>query len=161
MFINNSPALQVFYLDELLQSLKEREPEHPLLAVFEPYIQKDKTILEKEATQYYNKIQESSISETMKESLSDVFLSWMLIRFENKNYQEVLKMLTLATPLEETRAYKELVAIGREEGKEEGRDEGIKNKQIEVATKMLQKGFELKTICELTGIFLDELLDLQ
>ena len=53
-------------------------------------------------------------------------------------------MLTLTTPLEETVAYKELVAIGK------------KDTQIEVALRMLKKGFELKTICELTGISLEE-----
>jgi len=57
-------------------------------------------------------------------------------------------MLTLTTPLEETVAYKELVAIGEKKGKEET--------QIEVALRMLQKGFELKIICELTGISLEE-----
>jgi len=144
LFIKNSPALQVFYFDELLKSLKEKEPGHPLVAVFQPYLQKDELILEKEAADYYNQIQRCSISEDMKKSLSAVFISWMLIRFKDKSYQEVLKMLTLTTPLEETVAYKELVAIGE------------KNTQIEVALRMLKKGFELKTICELTGISLEE-----
>lgn len=35
-------------------------------------------------------------------------------------------MLQVLTPLEETRAYKELVAIGIEKGKKEGREEGKK-----------------------------------
>ena len=160
LFIKNSPALQVFYLDELLKSLKEKEPGHLLIAVFQPYLQKDQVLLEKEAGDYYNQIQNCSISEEMKKSLSDVFMSWMLIRFKDKKYQEVLEMLTLTTPLEETVAYKELVAIGRKEGKIEGKiegkSEGEKNTQIEVALRMLKKGFELNTICELTGISLEE-----
>jgi len=61
-------------------------------------------------------------------------------------------MLTLTTPLEETVAYKELVAIGEKRGEKRGE----KNTQIEVALRMLKKGFELKTICELTGISLEE-----
>ena len=74
LFIKNSPALQVFYLDELLKSLKEKKSEHPLLAVFQPYLQKDEVILEKKAADYYNQIQTFSISKDMKESLSDVFM---------------------------------------------------------------------------------------
>jgi len=146
----------VFYFDELLKSLKTKKPGHPLLAVFQPYFQKDEATLEKEATDYYNQIQRCSISEDMKKSLSAVFISWMLIRFKDKNYQEVLNMLTLTTPLEETVAYKELVAIGEKKGRKEGKKEGKKNNQIEVALRMLKKGFDLKTICELTGISLEE-----
>jgi predicted transposase YdaD len=69
LFIKNSPALQVFYFDELLKSLKEKEPGHPLLAVFHPYLQKDQLILEKEAADYYNQIQRCSISEDMKKTI--------------------------------------------------------------------------------------------
>ena len=131
-----------------MKSLKEKDAGHPLLAVFQPYLQKNQLILEKEAADYYNQIQRCSISEDMKKSLSAVFISWMSNRFKDKSYQEVLKMLTLTTPLEETVAYKELVAIGEKKGE--------KNTQIEVALRMLKKGFELKTICELTGISLEE-----
>ena len=90
LFIKNNPALQVFYFDELLKSLKEKEPGHPLLAVFQPYLQKDKAILEKEAADYYNQIQRCSISEDMKKSLSAVFISWMLIRFNATCWGQVL-----------------------------------------------------------------------
>jgi len=107
----------VFYFDELLKSLEKKEPGHPLIAVFQPYLQKDQLILEKEAADYYNQIQLCSVSEDMKKSLPAVFISWMLIRFKDKSYQEVLKMLTLTTPLEETVAYKELVAFGEKRGK--------------------------------------------
>ena len=77
-------------MDGLMKSdNKEKDPAHPLLAVFQPYLQKDNATLEKEVPDYYNKIQKSSISKTVKTSLSDVFTSWMLIRFQDKSYQEV------------------------------------------------------------------------
>ena len=48
----------------------------------------------------------------------------------NLSYKEVAKMFVELTPLEKTRSYKELVAIGkkegRKEGKKEGKEEGIK-----------------------------------
>ncbi|MBL0717037.1 MAG: DUF2887 domain-containing protein [Desulfosarcina sp.] len=139
IFKKSLPGFQIFYLDELLESLKKRNPEHPLLAVFQPYLQKDKEKLEKEASTYYNKIQKAAISDNRKKSLSNIFVSWLLIRFENKTYQEVLKMLTLTTPLEETRAYKELVAIGEKKGREEGKEEGVQGFQ-----RLLSKLFSFK-----------------
>ena len=161
LFEQDLPAFQVFYLDELLENLKEKEPGHPLLAVFQPYLQRDEKALEKDAHEYYNRICKGAIPENVKNRLCDIFISWMLIRFKNRSYQEVLKMLTLNTPLEETVAYKELVAIGEtkgiKKGRQEGRQEGSKKAQIEVASKMLRQGFDHKTICELTGIGFDEL----
>ena len=50
IFKKSHPNFQIFYLDELLKSLKKRKPEHPLLSVFQPYLQKDKNKLEKEAS---------------------------------------------------------------------------------------------------------------
>ena len=41
--------------------------------------------------------------------------------------------------------------------REEGKEEGIKTNQQKTAIKMLQKGYDLKTICELTSIPIDEL----
>ncbi|MEA2060751.1 MAG: Rpn family recombination-promoting nuclease/putative transposase [Thermodesulfobacteriota bacterium] len=46
---------------------------------------------------------------------------------------------------------------GKRKGKKEGKREGKKEGKRETAVKMLKKGFELKTICELTGISIKEL----
>ena len=147
LFGMNNSALQVFYLDELLKSLKERNPEHPLLVVFQPYLQKDKTKLKKEAGHYYNQIQESNLTAAMKEKLSEIFISWLLIRFRDKKYQEILKMMTLTTPLEETVAYKELVAIGEKKGLIEGEKKGLikglikgEKKEIKMLKRMKEEG---------------------
>ena len=56
--------------------------------------------------------------------LLDVFMSWMVERYKGRTYEEILKMLHVLTPLEETRAYQQLVGIGIEKGKQEGREEG-------------------------------------
>ena len=49
-----------------------------------------------------------------------------MIRFENKSYKEVVKMMTLTTPLEETVSYKELIAIGEKKGEKRGEKRGEK-----------------------------------
>ena len=47
-----------------------------------------------------------------------LFQSWLMARFKALSLDEILKMLGELTPLEETRAYLELVAKGRQEGRE-------------------------------------------
>lgn len=54
-------------------------------------------------------------------------------------------------------AKKEGKKEGMKEGRTEGKKEGIKTKQQKIAAKMLQKGYELKIISELTGLSIDEL----
>jgi predicted transposase YdaD len=51
----------------------------------------------------------------------DVFQSWLMARFKALSLEEILKMLGELTPLEETRAYKELVAKGEARGEAKGR----------------------------------------
>ena len=41
---------------------------------------------------------------------------------------------------------------GRKEGKEEGREEGAKQKSFDIAQRMLEKGIDIETISELTGL---------
>jgi len=50
-----------------------------------------------------------------------VFQSWLIARFKTLSLEEILTMLGELTPLEETRAYKELVAKGMAIGRQEGR----------------------------------------
>lgn len=41
-------------------------------------------------------------------------MSWMLERYKGRTYEEILKMLNVFNSLEETRAYQELVNVGRQ-----------------------------------------------
>jgi len=52
----------------------------------------------------------------VKENLESVFSRWMQERFKKLSYEEVIKMFVELTPLENTRSYKELVAIGEKKG---------------------------------------------
>ena len=81
--------------------------------------------------------------------LLDVFLSWLMERHKGKTYAEILTMLHVLTPLEETRAYRELVGIGTErgkkeglkEGKEEGEKLGRRKEALTILTKLLRRRF--------------------
>ena len=49
---------------------------------------------------------------------------------------------------------------GREEGHKEGREEGAKQKSFDIAKRMLEKGIDIETISELTGLTEKEISEL-
>ena len=49
---------------------------------------------------------------------------------------------------------------GREEGREEGRAEGVKQTSFDIAKRMLEKGIDIGTISELTGLTEKEISEL-
>jgi predicted transposase YdaD len=118
--------LRVAYLESILDALAARAPEHPLLAVFLPYRVADRERLRREGPQALARIATAALPERVRERLTDVFMSWVTVRFSHMSYREILTMFGIETPFEETRTYKELVALGREEGREEGHEEGRK-----------------------------------
>jgi hypothetical protein len=69
-----------------------------------------------------------------------VFFSWLTFRFSHMSYREILTMFGIQTSFEETRAYKDLVAIGHEKGLEEGEEKGReKGRQEEAAALLLRQ----------------------
>ena len=50
---------------------------------------------------------------------------------------------------------------GREEGREEGRAEGVKQNSFDIAKRMLEKGIDIETISELTGLTAEEVSGLK
>ena len=86
---------------------------------------------------------------------------------EYKVYEASMKILADEMDMEE-HGYERGVEVGRKEGIEEGKKEGIKegmekgehNKSIQIAKSMKDKGFDIATISELTGLSLDEIENL-
>ena len=48
------------------------------------------------------------------------------------------------------------IEYARESGREEGREEGAKQKSFDIAKRMLEKGIDIETISELTGLTAEE-----
>ena len=48
------------------------------------------------------------------------------------------------------------IEYARETGREEGREEGAKQKSFDIAKRMLEKGIDIETISELTGLTAEE-----
>ena len=62
-----------------------------------------------------------------------------MARFKSLSLEEILKMLGGLTPLEETRAYKELVAKGVTIGRQEGRQQGRRREARRLVLLLLQR----------------------
>jgi len=117
--------IEAVYLVEVLKELEESQPNHPLVAVFQPLLIDDQEILEQRAAVCYNCIRSSPLPDPIATSLVDVFCSWMFQRFRDKSRQEIEAMFIQQLPeLRDTRVGQELIAIGKQEGKAEGEAKG-------------------------------------
>jgi hypothetical protein len=79
-----STGFNVFYLDELLQNLEQKDATHPLIALFAPLFEKSKIDLANKAPKYYNQIKQAKLVHYQHENLESVFIDWLLIRFAEK-----------------------------------------------------------------------------
>jgi predicted transposase YdaD len=116
-----------FTLPEVLQELEKRHPDHPLVLVCRPLTEFNLKTLEKRSAEWYTKLSANQLDKGTQQALEEVFLSWLLQRFEGRSRKEIEEMLLGSLPdLTETRAGKELMQEGKEQGKIEGKIEGKK-----------------------------------
>ena len=134
---------RVVYLEDYLDDLERKYPNHPLVATFKPYRIKNKQTLKKNARIWYRNITKSSLPKSVKESFESIFTRWMQERFVNYTYMEVTKMFVELTPLEKTRSYKELVAIGEIKGEKRGKKIGEKKAMQRLIARLMAKKFKI------------------
>lgn len=125
-WVGRGPLRKPVYLDQVLEKARRQHPDHPLLAVFLPWFARDAELAQ-QAPAAWRRLE--ALAEPGAAVLLDVFMSWMMERFKGQTYEEVLRMLQVLTPLEETRAYKELVNLGRQKA------------TLELLTKQLHRRF--------------------
>jgi len=112
-------------LDELLAELAQASPDHPLVALFQPLVEKNTDLLRQNAGEYYTQKESYPAVDSSKNKLKDVFLDWLMQRFTNLGKKEIEQMLLGKLPdLRETQAGKDLIAIGIEEGFGKGVETG-------------------------------------
>lgn len=125
------------YLTHVLQELGAADPNHPLLATFLPYLIDNREQLREQAPLAYGRIKQAKLPETARRLCQDVFQSWLLARFQNYTLEEILVMFAELTPLEQTRAYQEIVAKNQPIWLEEGRREG----EIKLVMRLIEHRF--------------------
>mgnify|MGYP006272629199 CR=1 FL=1 len=122
-----SQIIHSYSLGGMLESLAERSPEHPLVAVFQPVLQSSEQALAAHAADYYHQIRVSDAAETLKQTMLDVFVNWLEQRLRDKGKEEIEQMLLGELPdLRDTASGRDLINIGRREGRNEGISEGIR-----------------------------------
>ena len=105
----------------MLKALAEQAPDHPLLVVFLPYLEDDLARLRAEAPAAYRGIEQSGLPQSSRARLLAVLVSWYVTRFTQLNHREVMQMFNFQGALEDSLAWREMMAIGRGEGEEIGR----------------------------------------
>ncbi len=138
---SKDPWLQVFYLEDILKELEKKNSDHPLVLVFKPYLIDNDNELKNKSEEYYSKLKQTNLSNQVKEKFCSVFVNWLMERFKNLSYKEIITMIEKLTPIEETRAYKEIGEL----------------KAREIAKKMLEKGSDIDFVIEVTGLSQDEI----
>jgi len=136
-----NPPLRVAWLEPILEALERREPAHPLLAVFLPWRVADQERLRREGPAALARITSAALPAPVREHLTDVFFSWLTVRFSHLSYREILTMFGIQTAFEETQAYKDLLAIGHEKGLEEGREEGRREEAADLLLRQARRRF--------------------
>lgn len=159
--------LRRLYLVKVLDQLQTSDPEHPLLAAFLPYRVEDRARLREQAPSAYRRLKQSSLSDFARRQCLDVFQSWLLARFDDLTLEEILAMLGELTPLEQTRAYREIVEKNRpiwfDEGHQEGHQEGRQREACTLILRLLKRRFGLLTSereARITALPLERLEDL-
>ena len=119
-------VVRAYVLRDLLDDLERRNPSHPLVAVFKPLLELDEATLEKRAIRYYGTIKKSNLKPEIRDSLLDVFVSWLEQRLTHKKKREIEIMLIGELPsLEETQSGKDLIRIGEKRGEARGKKLGL------------------------------------
>ena len=90
-------------MEEVLAGLPA---DHPLVAVFMPFMEADPAVIRDRAAGHFEHIRNAPLPERAREALEVVFLAWLLKRLQmsRKEFDVMINMI----PLEETPIYKEI-----------------------------------------------------
>ncbi|WP_242479682.1 DUF4351 domain-containing protein [Lamprobacter modestohalophilus] len=111
-----------------------RAPAAGHLSALSAYLVEDRERLREQAPLAYGQIQQAPLPESARRQCLDVFQSWLLARFQDQTLEEILIMLGEMTPLEQTRAYREIVAKNKPIWLEEGRQ-----REVQLVLRLLRR----------------------
>jgi len=117
--------LSVVYLDQCLPALLAQEPNNPFVAVFAPFILDSDEALTQQAPRLWQTLHSASLPEAVRVRLEQILEFWFFERFKTLTAQEIYAMLQTLVPLEETRAYQDILAKGIAKGEAKGEARGI------------------------------------
>ena len=119
-------VVRSYVLPDLIVEWELKHPEHPLVAVFKPLLAESEEALERDAAKYFRTIRGSPLGTGCKQTLEEVFISWLEQRFKAKTKKEIEMILLGELPdLEDTASGKDLIRIGEQRGEQRGQKQGL------------------------------------
>ncbi len=120
-------VVQSVVLQDVLNDLRQRQPQHPLANVLEPLLEHDDDTLESVAAHHYRALKQCDLDDRRREVLLDVFLNWLEQRFQKKSKKEIETMLSPyeLPDIRDTQTGRDLIAIGQREGEARGLEDAI------------------------------------
>jgi len=141
-----SQYLSIVYLEEVFSQLSIQEPNNPFVAVLAPLLIKSDEELQQMAPNLWHTVHDAKEPEETRVVLEQILQTWFFERFKHLSEEEVLDMLPVLAPLEETRAYKSIfakgMAKGEARGKAEGKAEGEARGKAELLKRLIQRRFK-------------------
>ena len=137
--------LRIVYLKEYINDLEKLNPNHPMVLVFKPLLEKKLETLRQHSKQWYQKIKNSRLPTKVKENFTNAFFRWLSARFPNLTGEEVTKMIEIDSlpSFEETRVYKDLFSGAEKMGEKRGEKQGRKRGERTILLKEINR---LKTM---------------
>lgn len=92
---SGEPGFEVFFLREALASLAQRVPNHPLLAVLSPLMERSDEAMRTRAESACASILDSGLADETRETQFDIFFDWLLMRFPSFDIEALRTMIEL------------------------------------------------------------------
>jgi predicted transposase YdaD len=121
-------VLRIVYLKEYIKDLEIKHPNHPMVVVFKPLLEKDLNTLIKYSRKWYKQLKMSRLPKNVKGHFASAFFRWLSARFPELSGEEIIKMIEIESlpRFEETRAYQDLFGIAEKQGEKRGEKRGEK-----------------------------------
>ena len=150
------PHLRIVFLDERLDELETEDPEAPVLLLLRPLVSaSDPAVESRAAGDYHQLCEHQRLEPEERRCFSTLFMQFLMQRFRNRTPEQIRAMIKELVPVEETRAGRELIAKGRQEGWREGIEEGEAMATRRFVHRLREQGLPSKEIADLTGIPLE------
>ena len=129
------------HLNRFLPQRLAQEPDNPYVAALAPLVIERDEELKTQAPKLWRTVQSAPIAEPVRDKLAEILAFWLFERFRHQPAEEIWSMLRQLTPLEETRAYRDIFAKGKAEGAIEGEAKGKAEGKAQSLARLLRRRF--------------------
>jgi len=110
---SNLPGLEVATFSQVLDSLRETQPDHPIVALISLLLEDNHETIRSKMRDELDLIEHAEMSDGLRGTYAKIYLYWLASKLGGLSLQEVEKMLVTKTPFEETQLYKDILEKAR------------------------------------------------